>query len=151
VVLRRSQQIIVFVALLCGVLVPSVAPLSMPAAVAQSPGACDNFDALGPAARFAEFVHHNASRISDSEGRVAIGGGATLGSSREGVGFSIGSGQPIDSVGVPLPPDPNRHDLIVGGALDAFGVELINGGARYGSLEPGSTIESHVAGASITT
>ena len=81
---------------------------------------------------------------------MAIGGDATLGSRSTSDGFTIGSGQPVDSVGIPLPPDPNRHDLIVGGALDAFKVVLINGGARYGSLAPSSSISSQVSGASIT-
>ena len=145
--IRRSQPTMVVLVLLAGFL---VAPVSTPSAVAQPDVGCANFDALRPAGGFAEFIHHNASRVSDSEGRVAIGGEATLGSSSAGVGFSIGSGQPVDSVGIPLPPDPNRHDLIVGGALDAFTVVLINGGARYGSLVSGSSISSHVSGASIT-
>ena len=144
--IRRSRSMVVL-ALLAGLL---VAPVSTTSAVAQPVEGCANFDALGPAGAFAEFIHHNASRLSDSEGRVAIGGDATLGSPSARVGFTIGSGQPVDSVGIPLPPDPNRHDLIVGGALDAFHTVLINGGARYGSLVSGSSISSQVSGASIT-
>ena len=68
--IRRSQPMVV-VALLVGLL---VAPVSTPSAVAQPVGGCANFDALGPAGGFAEFIHHDASRLSDTEGRVAIGG-----------------------------------------------------------------------------
>jgi choice-of-anchor A domain-containing protein len=145
--LSTSRMFAAVAVVATGLVAPFAAASS---AGAQAPSSCSSFP-LGPAGAFAEFIHHDASRVSDSEGRVAIGGNATLGDRSAGIGFSIGSGQPVDSVGLPLPPDPNRHDLIVGGTLDAFNVVLLNGGARYGALAPGSTpMNSRVPGASIT-
>lgn len=128
----------------------SLLPGQIADAAAPPPNGCDNPDSLGVASGFSEFVHHNATRISDSEGRVGVGGNATLGSAGAGIGFSVGSGQPVDSVGVPLPPDPQRHDLIVGGALAAHQVVVLQAGAVYGSLTtaPG-TVTSSVRGSII--
>ena len=88
---------------------------------------------------------------SDSEGRVAIGGDANLGIflCAPGKVSPIGSGQPVDSVRVPLParPEPPRPDRRRDPprAGHTFSVVLINGGARYGSLVSGSSISSHVS------
>lgn len=130
----------------CGLL-PVLAGVS---AAAPPTPSCENPDALGVASSFSEFVRDDAGRISDSEGRVAIGGDATLGSADRQIGFSVGSGQPVDSVGVPLPDDGDRHDLIVGGALHAYRVDVIHAGARYGSLTSAPGTVSSSIGGSVT-
>lgn len=82
-------------------------------------------DPLGPITDGWVLAIHGdlAQQNTDSEGRIAVGGDATLSS------FGVGSA---------LPRDPARVDLAVGGTLNAFNASAINGSITYGESLNGS-------------
>lgn len=128
---RRASAAVLVAAVVCGCTV-LLGPVP-PAAAATASVPCPPGEALGLPGLFSEFILGDAQRMSDSEGRVAYGGTATLGDPAAGIGFSVGSGQAVDSVAEPLPNDPDRNDLIVGGQLRWFDVIVQHGSIRYGS------------------
>ncbi|MER5561279.1 choice-of-anchor A family protein [Streptomyces sp. NPDC002506] len=95
-------------------------------------------DPLGTAGKYAEFVEGDATRYSDSEGAVAVGGDAHFGDGRTGQGFSVGAGLGGDDLGAL----PSHNSLVVGGTLSANQVVLRKGSGVYGELRgtnrPGS-------------
>ncbi|MBD2777969.1 choice-of-anchor A family protein [Iningainema tapete] len=84
-------------------------------------GFCQNANAstLGAASDFNAFVLGNMNQTSDTEGRLAVGGNATL--TNYGVGDRLS-----DSNGT-------RDDLIVGGILTYNGGQVFNGNVVYGT------------------
>lgn len=101
----------------------------------------DYMGGLGPAQGFGEFVFGNSTRTnSDSEGRMAVGGNATL------TNFSVAS----EIAGN----DPNRDDLIVGGNLVQTNGKVsydtrVRGSATLTNVDK-STSVYHVDGAKVS-
>ncbi|WP_438297519.1 choice-of-anchor A family protein [Streptomyces sp. HUAS TT7] len=93
---------------------------------------------LGTAGKYAEFVEGDATRYSDSEGAVAVGGDAHFGDSATGQGFTVGA----KLSGADLGALPNHNSLVVGGTLSANQVVMAKGSGVYGELRrtnrPGS-------------
>ncbi|MGW1076763.1 choice-of-anchor A family protein [Streptomyces sp. NPDC002537] len=103
-----------------------------PAATAAPAAPRECTPALGVAGLYNEFVEKDATRYSDAEGAVAVGGNATFGDEKTRQGFSVGSN---------LTPDllqhlPDGHSMVVGGTLKANQVTLVKGSAVYGKLDP---------------
>ena len=115
-------------ALLVGALLVALAPVgSSRQAVAASTAVC-GADVLGIAQQFNVFVQHDYSvSNTDVKGRAAAGGNVSINSY---------------AVGVDLPPDSGRDDLIVGGDLTAGG-----GGAQapHGSVTHGGALSGTIS------
>src|SRR5687767_1586990 len=91
------------------------APADPPARAAQDLRCVEN--PLGPAPEWTLIIHGDLVQSnSDSEGRVAVGGDATL------TNFGVASRFPVDG---------SRVDLAVGGTLDATNVGVNNGSITY--------------------
>ncbi|MER5889244.1 choice-of-anchor A family protein [Streptomyces sp. NPDC001941] len=108
---------------LTGSLVLGLAP------AASATTACAT-EPLGVAGRYAEFVEGDSTRVSDSEGAVAVGGDARFGDPATKVGFSVGSKLTADD----LKALPGGHSLVVAGTLHASQVVLSHGTGVYGKL-----------------
>ena len=115
-------------ALLLGALLVALAPVgSSRQAVAASTAVC-GADVLGIAQQFNVFVQHDHSvSNTDVKGRAAAGGNVSINSY---------------AVGVDLPPDSGRDDLIVGGDLTVGG-----GGAQapHGSVTHGGALSGAIS------
>ncbi|MDI2127361.1 choice-of-anchor A family protein [Yinghuangia seranimata] len=97
---------------------------------------------LGTAGLYAEFVAGDATRYSDSEGAVAVGGDAYFGDGATNQGFSIGSRlTPAD-----LKKLPGGDAMVVAGTLYANQVVLAGPGV-YGKLVDRHTANFAVDGA----
>ena len=123
---------------------------AVPLAASAAPVSCLSADrALGVAAQFTEVVHGDAVRSGTTGGRVLIGGHASLGDTATQLRFTISD---PSSASAPLAADPKRLDLIVGGTLRGFGVNIARGGGVWRDVaDPAPAVVSAVPGALLGT